>query len=191
MIVRSDDGVVLDLLRYGAVSIAAPQSIVSASLSNQSWFWECQFKRDQLDSGERLVMLATGLSTAEGFMSYGTELMALFNAAADLILAYNQSATLEVLYLPMPTAASSNAVPHEGPGHRPVSDRSADAPAIALQSAPGTSTAAIPEPVAVDGWYPDPAGQHHYRYFAAGEWTDSISTNGTVGTSPLTHVRWG
>jgi Protein of unknown function (DUF2510) len=34
------------------------------------------------------------------------------------------------------------------------------------------------------GWYGDPSGRHQLRYFS-GQWTDHVSDNGVVSTSPL------
>ncbi len=34
------------------------------------------------------------------------------------------------------------------------------------------------------GWYPDPNGQHQFRYFN-GVWTDQVSDNGVVSSAPI------
>lgn len=35
-------------------------------------------------------------------------------------------------------------------------------------------------------WYPDPSGQHQYRYYDGTGWTVHVATNGQQGTAPLT-----
>jgi hypothetical protein len=40
------------------------------------------------------------------------------------------------------------------------------------------------------GWYADPAGRHHYRYFD-GSWTDRVSDNGRIATDPIRRRRRG
>jgi hypothetical protein len=35
------------------------------------------------------------------------------------------------------------------------------------------------------GWYPDPSGRHHYRFFTGHDWTDDVVDDGTHGTEAL------
>jgi hypothetical protein len=35
------------------------------------------------------------------------------------------------------------------------------------------------------GWYPDPSGRHHYRFFTGHDWTADVVDNGTHSTEPL------
>ena len=51
----------------------------------------------------------------------------------------------------------------------------------AAPTAPPASTAPM-APVTEDGWYLDPFGRFHYRYFHGGVWTDQVSTNGRTST---------
>lgn len=38
------------------------------------------------------------------------------------------------------------------------------------------------------GWYPDPANEHHMRYFDGGTWTDHVTHN---GPTPCTGCSYG
>jgi hypothetical protein len=35
------------------------------------------------------------------------------------------------------------------------------------------------------GWYPDPSGRHHYRFFTGHDWTDDVVDNGAHSSEPL------
>lgn len=35
------------------------------------------------------------------------------------------------------------------------------------------------------GWYPDPSGRHHYRFFTGHDWTADVVDNGVHSTEPL------
>ena len=36
-----------------------------------------------------------------------------------------------------------------------------------------------------EGWYEDPLGRHHHRYFDGDQWTEHVADNGTVSVDPL------
>ena len=45
------------------------------------------------------------------------------------------------------------------------------------------------------GWYPDPGGRHQYRFWNGKAWTDHVSDNGLIRSSPLANdqranLRW-
>ena len=45
------------------------------------------------------------------------------------------------------------------------------------------------------GWYPDPGGRHEHRFWNGKAWTDHVSDNGLIRTSPLANdqranLRW-
>jgi hypothetical protein len=35
------------------------------------------------------------------------------------------------------------------------------------------------------GWYPDPSGRHHYRFFTGVDWTADVVDDGVHSTDPL------
>ena len=48
---------------------------------------------------------------------------------------------------------------------------------------PSADTPARESPPA--GWYPDPSGRHHYRFFTGFDWTADVVDDGVHSSDPL------
>ena len=67
-----------------------------------------------------------------------------------------------------------------GPSYRSVGS---------VGSSPGYRSASWSPPASGNGppagWYPDPSGRHHYRFFTGHDWTPDVVDNGLHSTEPL------
>ena len=100
-LVKNKDGELQSLLRYGAHSIAAPERLASLPLDDGAWYWEVTVELSAHNDHNELRLLVTGASTAEGYLAYGTEMLALLSAGVDFVQASDPTADIRSLWLPV------------------------------------------------------------------------------------------
>ena len=93
----SKDGGMAPYLRYLSMAETDIERFFHVDVSH-GWFWEVHFRKlPPVDGRHQCLLFADGLSTADGCLAYGPELMTLFRSWAAIILAKDPAARIQTI----------------------------------------------------------------------------------------------